>query len=211
MSVYRYDDYNNNNNVSRKEFWSVDGGGGMLRRHCYTRIRTSARRITRKILIVLYNIIAIFSAYNIIHWTLHGTQDDSPIRAFVSRTGQIVPYREKKSSTTARSFPGRDTVNNRGVDNNILYWSIIAHNVYIGIGFFDGRIRSDRRCFHFCMASYIMYKYYKYCYYTVVVNIKKPHYFQYASDGCYHVIAYKAVVIFVFATTAMRTASFTIG
>jgi hypothetical protein len=31
------------------------------------RIRTSARRITRKILIVLYNIIAIFSAYNIIH------------------------------------------------------------------------------------------------------------------------------------------------
>lgn len=28
--VYRYD-YYNNNNVSRKEFWSVDGGGGMLR------------------------------------------------------------------------------------------------------------------------------------------------------------------------------------
>jgi len=96
--MYRYEvgDYNNNN-VSRKEFWSVVGGGGMLRQHCYI---PSVRRITRKILIVLYYIIIYFAIFflfiTLYYSTLYGTLDDSPIRAFVSRTGQIVPYREKK-------------------------------------------------------------------------------------------------------------------
>jgi len=131
--IYRYDidDYNNNN-VSRKEFWSVVGGGGMLWWHCYT-VRTSVRRITRKILIALYIIIYYCYFFLLITFyyysTLHGTRDDSPVRAFVSRTGQIVPYREKKhQQLRTRSFPDRGTANDRGpgVDNYIiLYWSNI--------------------------------------------------------------------------------------
>jgi len=93
-------------------------------------IRTSARRITKKILIVLYYIIIYYCYFFLLitlyYSTLRGTRDDSPIRAFVSRTGQIVPYREKKNHRPlrTRSLPDRDTANDRdpGDDNNIILY-----------------------------------------------------------------------------------------
>lgn len=46
--------------------------------------------------IYYYLLLLFFLLITLYYSTLHSTRDDSPIHAFVSRTGQIVPYREKK-------------------------------------------------------------------------------------------------------------------